>query len=159
MGHRTFGYRIEEGIAVIDEREAAQVRLVYAEYLSGKGYEDAAKAAGLTLVHSTVKRMLRNLHYLGDAFYPAIIDRETFDAAEAERLLRVDLMGRNYERNETSKARPVATRFSMGAATRKLKDPYEQASYIYSLIESEERYGNSNNDSRDKASRQQDTIA
>ncbi len=136
-GHTPFGYRIENGNAIIDEKQAGQIRQVYAAYLSGKGYTDAAKAAGLTMTHSSVKRMLQNTHYLGDAFYPAIIDQETHDAAEAERISRVDLMGRTFEKKETMDDRPVQTQFSMGVMTKKLKDPYEQAAYIYSLIESE----------------------
>lgn len=35
------------------------------------------------LLYSSAKRMMRNSHYLGDDFYPAIIDKESFDAVEA----------------------------------------------------------------------------
>lgn len=35
MGHTPFGYRIENGIAVIDESAAAKLRQLYKNYLSG----------------------------------------------------------------------------------------------------------------------------
>ena len=77
--------------------EAEQIRKIYAGYLAGQGFIEAARNAGLTMQHSSVKRLLQNTHYPGDDFYPAIIDRKTFDAAEAERLHRLEIMGRNYK--------------------------------------------------------------
>ncbi len=137
-GHTPFGYRVKDGHAVVDPGEAGQVRQVYACYLSGMGYTAAAKEAGLDMTHSAVKNMLQNKHYLGDGFYPAIIDRETFDAAEEERLRRCAALGRgNMPKKETGH-RSIQTRFKMGRCEKKLDDPYEQATYIYSLIESEE---------------------
>lgn len=72
MGHTPYGYRIENGKAVIDEAAATQVRELYKNYLSGLSLTNAAKEAGLDLLHSGAKRMMRNSHYLGDDFYPAI---------------------------------------------------------------------------------------
>ena len=137
-GHTPFGYRIQNGSAVIVPDEAEQVRKIYAGYLAGQGLIEAARNAGLTMQHGSVKRLLQNKHYLGDDFYPAIIDRETYDAAEEERLHRLAIMGRNYKTRTASEDRKVMTRFSMKPMTQKLTDPYEQAAYIYSLIESEE---------------------
>lgn len=82
--HTPYGYRIENGKAVIDEAAATQVRELYKNYLCGLSLTNAAKEAGLGLLHSGAKRMMRNSHYLGDDFYPAIIDKESFDAVEAE---------------------------------------------------------------------------
>ena len=76
--HIPYGYRIENGVAVIDEGQAEQVRTLFSGYLSGLALVLAAEAAGLTLFHGGAKRMLQNEHYLGDDFYPAIIDSETF---------------------------------------------------------------------------------
>lgn len=47
MGHTPFGYRIENGKAVIDEAAAAQVRDLCKNYLSGLSLTNAAKEAGL----------------------------------------------------------------------------------------------------------------
>ena len=35
MGHTPFGYRIENGVAVIDEDAAGKLRTLYANYLDG----------------------------------------------------------------------------------------------------------------------------
>ena len=50
----------------------------------------------------------------------------------------MEIMGRNYKTRTAESELSVMTRFSMKPVTRQLKDPYEQAAYIYSLIESEE---------------------
>ena len=75
---------------------------------------------------------------IGDEFYPAIIDRHTFEAAEAERLHRLDIMGRTYRTRPVEENLKVKTHFTMKQIVEKNKDPYDQAAYIYSLIESEE---------------------
>lgn len=95
MGHTPFGYRIENGKTVIDEAAAAQVRDLYKNYLSGLSLTNAAKEAGLGLLHSGAKRMMLNRHYLGDDFYPSIIDPASFDAASAELNKRSTRLGRN----------------------------------------------------------------
>ena len=70
MGHTPYGYRIEDGKAVIDKAAATQVRELYKNYLGGLSLTNAAQEAGLDLLHSGAKRMMRNMHYLGDDFYP-----------------------------------------------------------------------------------------
>ena len=107
MGHTPYGYRIENGAAVINEAEAECVRRIFDNYISGMSLREAAKAAGHPLVHSTVKRMLTKKYYCGDDFYPAIIDISTFHTANSE-------------------LKPLT----------QYDDPYEQAQYLYSLIES-----------------------
>ena len=63
MGHTPYGYRIENGKAVIDDAAAAQVQELYQNYLSGLSLANAAKKADLDLLHSGAKRMMRNRHY------------------------------------------------------------------------------------------------
>ena len=65
MGHTPYGYRIENGAAVINEAEADCVRRIFDNYISGMSLREAAKAAGHPLVHSTVKRMLTKKYYCG----------------------------------------------------------------------------------------------
>ena len=48
MGHTPFGYRIENGKAVMDEAAASQIRELYKNYLSGLSLTNAAKEAGST---------------------------------------------------------------------------------------------------------------
>lgn len=136
MGHTPYGYRIEDGKAVIDESAAAQVQALYKNYLSGLSLTNAAKEAGLDLLHSGAKRMMRNNHYLGDDFYPTIIDKESFDAVELEINRRSAKLGRDDRYKEPPVKRPP-TAFRLGDITEIFDNPIRQAEYLYSMIESE----------------------
>ena len=136
MGHTPYGYRIVDGKAVINETAATQVRELYKNYLSGLSLTNAAKEAGLDLLHSGAKRMMRNMHYLGDDFYPTIIDKESFDAVEVELNKRSTKLGRN-DRYNAPKAKTPSTAFRLGDITENYENPIRQAEYLYSLIESE----------------------
>lgn len=136
MGHTPLGYRIENGIAVIDEEAAAKVRQLYKNYLSGLSLTNAAKVAGINALHAGSKRIMQNKHYLGDDFYPAIIDKETFIAAGREIRRRSEKLGRNNRFKEIpEKKTPILFRF--GDITAYFDNPAKQAEYLYSLIESE----------------------
>lgn len=136
MGHIPYGYRIEDGKAVIDEARAAQVRKMYEAYLSGLALMPAAKAAGLELYHGSAKRMMQNRHYLGDEYYPAIIDQDTFDRALEKQQKTAEALGRIFEEKEQVAPEPTI-QFSIGAVKQKYNDPFKQAEYAYDLIESE----------------------
>ena len=94
MGHTPYGYRIENGVAVIDEAAARKLRKLYKNYLSGMGLQMAAAEAGIQTYHGTAKRLLMTQHYLGDDFYPAIIDEETYHKAQEELITRAAALGR-----------------------------------------------------------------
>lgn len=136
MRHIPYGYKIENGMAVIDEEEAAMVREFFDYYISGLALMAAAKKVGLNLYHGSAGRILRNEKYLGDDYYPAIIDREIFDKAEEMRMSRAKALGRVREL-ETKTEAEFPTRFSMAAVKQVYGDPFEQAAYAYSLIERE----------------------
>ena len=137
-GLTPYGYKIVNGGTVIDEEEAAQVRKIYDGYLSGLSLTGAAKAAGLELKHRSVRVMLENRRYLGDEYYPAIIDPDTLRAFEAERLRREKMLGRDKKQKKATEAKPAPIRFRLIMPARELSDPYKQAEYIYSLIERED---------------------
>mgnify|MGYP001095327668 FL=1 len=80
--------------------------------------------------------MLKNTHYLGDEYYPAIIDRETFDKAEQERMRRAAALGRIKEPAEQEGIQ-IPTVFHTNLVEQTFDDPFLQAEYAYSLIESE----------------------
>ena len=136
-GSVIFGYSVENGRAVVDEKQADQIRKIFDGYISGLSNTEAARAAGIELTHSTVKRLMQDKHYLGDDFYPSVIDMETFNAAEKERKRRSQKLGRDNF-NRKSPQRHIPTKFRYKDAVNNHKDPYEQAAYVYSLIESEE---------------------
>lgn len=137
MNHIPYGYRIESGKAVLDEKAAEQVRSLFESYLSGDSLDKAAKKAGITAFHAEIGRMLRNSRYLGDGYYPAIIDPDMFAAAEAERVRRAEKLGRVREPKEEKEV-VYPTAFHVKEGAEELDDPFGQAEYAYSLIESEE---------------------
>ena len=100
MGHTPYGYSIENGCATIKEDEANKIRKLYENYISGMALSKATAAAGIETYHGTAKRLMENSHYLGDDFYPTIIDQETFDKSAAIRLERAGKLGRlNRKKN------------------------------------------------------------
>ena len=111
--HIPYGYRIEDGKAVVDETQAEQVRTFFKEYISGKALKVAAETVGLKMFHGSAGRMLRNTHYLGDDYYPAIIDQELFDKAEEERQSRASQLGRGREL-KVKETPSAPLRFTMG---------------------------------------------
>lgn len=136
MSHTPFGYRIENGKAVIDIEAAEQIKTLFESYLSGNSLATAAKKAGIKAFHAGIGRMLRNTRYLGDDYYPAIIDPDTFTVAESERIRRAGKLGRIYEpHEETTVVYP--TSFHVIEGREELDDPFTQAEYAYSLIETE----------------------
>lgn len=94
MAHIPYGYKIIDGKVVVDEEQAENIRNFYKGYVSGLALKGAAENAGLKLSHSSYGMMLRKKYYLGDDFYPSIIDKETFDKAEEMRIARVGSIGR-----------------------------------------------------------------
>ena len=136
MGHTPYGYRIENGQAVIDEAAANTIQELYKNYLSGMALSDAAKKAGLDTYHGTAKRMMLNKHYLGDSFYPAIIDKATFDAVPIELEKRAGKLGR-LDKASVPHSKYVPTDFLMETVEKELPNPLKQAEYLYSLIQPE----------------------
>ena len=85
MEHTPFGYVIVDGRPKVHETEAARLTTLYSSYLLGLSRESAAEVAGIKANHTEVKRMLQNVHYLGDDVYPRIIEDDIFNAVQAER--------------------------------------------------------------------------
>lgn len=136
MAHIPYGYKIINGKAEVDEKQAEVVIKLFDGYIAGLGLKPAAENAGLDIYHGSAGRMLRNTHYLGDEYYPAIIDRKSFDKAEEIRISRASSLGRVRELQAAPKPVPD-TRFTLPSVEKKFADPFEQAEYAYSLIESE----------------------
>lgn len=143
MAHIPYGYRIVDGKAVVDEEQAANVRAIFIDYLSGTALTAAAVKVGLKMYHGSVGRLLRNQHYLGDEFYPAIIDQEMFDAVEEKRMEKAKGLGRVRELAEAPKPE-CFTQFRMPKVIQKYEDPFKQAEYAYDLIDSEVKDNGSN---------------
>lgn len=137
MAHTPLGYQIENGEVVIDEAPAERVRTLFSLYLSGASLNTAAKKSGIQTFHGSIGNMLRNTRYLGDDFYPSLIDPDIFDAVQEERLRRVENLGRVFEPKEENVVL-IPTAFRMNECTQTFEDPFRQSEYLYSLIEWEE---------------------
>ena len=79
---------------------------------------------------------METAHYLGDGFYPAIIDEDTYQKVQKERKRRAIKLGRNNKQTQMRKMQ-IPTHFHMGEVTVLYDNPMKQAEYLYSLIESE----------------------
>ncbi len=126
-----YGYRIENGIAVIDEQEVAVIIGIFNGYLSGMSLTAAAKNAGQPMVHSCVKNIIKRTCYAGDDFYPAIVSKQTLARANAELIRRAD----KHCKGSRRKAPPIFKEFTLSVPAMQFEDPIRQAEYVYSLIE------------------------
>lgn len=58
--------------------------MLFQAYLAGAALTTAAKEAAIHAFHSGIRHILQTTHYIGDDYYPAIIDADTFTAAQKE---------------------------------------------------------------------------
>lgn len=136
MSHLPYGYRIENGVPVIDDEAANNLCSMYEAYVSGLSLTKAAETVGLKRNHAAAKHMLRNRKYLGDGFYPQIVNKDLFEQAEREIKERAKRLGRDGK-PRIYKEPIIYTNFSIDYAEEQYEDPLEQAEYIYSHIRAE----------------------
>ena len=128
-----YGYRTENGRAVVDEEKALQIRTVFESYISGMSLVAAAETAGFHMNHPSVKRIICNRRYMGDRFYPQIIDPVIFDKANREMKKRAKELGRTCRKPKYAPPN-VYKDFVIEAIEQSENDPVRQAEYIYSRI-------------------------
>lgn len=131
-----YGYSTINGKAVIDKNAASQVKAIFTNYLAGLSLHNAAKEANITASHCSIKRLLSNKYYLGDAFYPPLIGKEVFTKTQEELQKRASKLGRLGKKQKFPNL-TVPTKFTMSPPHEHFEDTFEQAEYLYSLIESE----------------------
>lgn len=44
----------------------------------------AAAEAGISIYHEAAKRLMKIVYYLGDSFYPSLINKDTYQIAQEE---------------------------------------------------------------------------
>ena len=136
MTHTPYGYKIEKGQAVIDESIAEKVRQLFIEFLNCGSMRAAAVKVGIDKTHSVIGRLLRNEVYLGDEYYPQLIDDELFQKVQEQR----NSNARSQNRiRDYIKQTPVAEniQYRLGKVQQRYENPYQQAEYAYGLIEEE----------------------
>lgn len=136
MAHIPYGYKIENGRIIIDDVKAKKLETAIKLYLAGESLKNTAEKSGINICHLSMVHMLTNEKYAGDGYYPAIIDKELLEAVKEERQRRAEKLGRTKLKNEIeSKETPKS--FKIKEPENHYEDPFEQAAYMYSLIESE----------------------
>lgn len=109
MAHVPYGYRIENGVAVIDEVRGEQIKTLFQGYLEGVGLQMLAARTGIPKFHAALAKLLEDRRYLGEGYYPALVDEMTFRKAQEERNRRVERLGRN--KNSFSSAKETESPF------------------------------------------------
>lgn len=103
MAHVPYGYKIENGVAVIDEVRGEQIKALFQGYLEGVGLQPLAARTGISKFHAALAKMLEDRRYLGDGYYPSLIDEITFHKVQEERNRRVERLGRNKNTFDSTK--------------------------------------------------------
>lgn len=83
-----YGYKIVNGMAEVDFQQATNLRQMFSLYLKGLSIRDAAREAGIEKSACHCGKYLADSRYMGDEFYPQIIDEETYNQVQAERQRR-----------------------------------------------------------------------
>lgn len=107
--HMPIGYKLVDGKIQFDEAKAAAVKKIFSNYLSGTstfalakqltqmGFPNANNKASWN--HGSIGKILENVKYLGDEFYPQIIDAEVFEQVQKRRQERCEQLGRSLQPN------------------------------------------------------------
>ena len=90
-----FGYTMQKGEIVEELTESQAVKNIFKLYLNGKSMSELARQMSISQISyngitfdwnkNMVKRILENEKYLGKDGYPALIDSETFNHANARK--------------------------------------------------------------------------
>jgi len=105
--HMPIGYKLVNGKIQFDDSKAAVVKKIFQDYLSGAstyalakeltemGFLNANNKASWN--HGSIGKILENVKYLGDEFYPQMIDTELFEQVQNRRKERCEQLGRNRQ--------------------------------------------------------------
>ena len=122
--HMPIGYKLVEGKIEFDEAKAAVVKKIFADYLSGistyalakrlteMGFLNANNKASWN--HGSIGKILENVKYLGDEFYPQMISPEFFGQVQKRRKERCDQLGRSIQPNSAVHQYPFTGKFRCG---------------------------------------------
>ena len=93
-----FGYTMQKGEIIAEPTESQAVKDIFKLYLDGKSMSELARQMSISQISyngitfdwnkNMVKRILENEKYLGKDGYPALIDNETFNRANARKKSR-----------------------------------------------------------------------
>lgn len=137
MVHTPFGYEIRDGKPEVCLEEREKLEYFFRAYLEGMTIQEAGAAARIPLSRPTLGRMLQNRVYLGNEYYPALLEEVLFLKVEKERQRRYEGQG-NFGKRKPRGTSPVGKQFRMEKPEKNYKKAEVQAFYLYSLIEGDE---------------------
>lgn len=107
--HTPLGYHIQNGKAEINPEAAGLVREIFIAYLAGTSTyriaKDFTKRGILNASHKpswnhgSIGKILENRKYIGDEFYPPLIEQSIFEQVQIRRKQRVNELGRAAQPN------------------------------------------------------------
>lgn len=107
--HMPIGYKIVDGKVKFDDEKVAVIQKIFKDYLSGESLRTIAKEltnAGFLNAnnkpnwnHGSIGNILQNIKYLGDDFYPQMIDKEIFEFVQESRQKKDQEVGRTIKLN------------------------------------------------------------
>ncbi|GEN32376.1 hypothetical protein HNQ35_002756 [Cerasibacillus quisquiliarum] len=136
MAHTPFGYAIVNGKIEVHAKEAEQLKLLIASYLSGQSLANAARESGINRSHGGITRILTDERYLGNELFPRLISKEQFEQLKNERFKRAKKLGR-LNRTKEEESFTSCFEFTIGEVEDKYDNLIKQAEYVYSLIKEE----------------------
>lgn len=122
--HMPIGYKLVDGKIQFDEPKAAVVKRIFSDYVSGTstsalakqltetGFPNANNKASWN--HGSIGKILENVNYLGDEFYPQMIEAEMFEQAQSRRKERCEQLGRSLHPNSAKHHHPFTGRLRCG---------------------------------------------
>lgn len=124
QGHMPIGYVMIDGKIQFDNKKADVVKTMFQDYLSGAstyvlakkltemGFPNANNKASWN--HGSIGKILENVKYLGDEFYPQMIDPELFEKVQKRRKEKCCQLGRNIQPNSANRQYPFTGKLRCG---------------------------------------------
>jgi hypothetical protein len=118
------GYKLVNGKIRLDEPKAAVVKKIFSDYLFGvstsalakrlteMGFPNANNKASWN--HGSIGKILENVKYLGDEFYPQMISTELFEQVQKRRKERCNQLGRSIQPNSGNHQYPFTGKLRCG---------------------------------------------
>lgn len=107
--HMPLGYKIVDGKVIFDKEKVAVIEKIFKDYQNGLSLHAIAKELTNAKVlnannkpnwnHGSVGKVLENIKYLGDDFYPQLIDKESFESVQHRRKKKEQALGRTLQPN------------------------------------------------------------
>lgn len=113
QSHMPIGYKMINGNIEIEDKQAKTVKTIFEEYIKGKsmlaiakeltekGIPNANKKTNWN--HGSVGKILLNVKYMGDTYYPKLIDESDFEKVQIQRKEREIKLGKTTLQNTMKK--------------------------------------------------------